>query len=52
VASLERSRKNLEDSLEAHRQHYKIMESNYQKKIDVLAQTPALPIIPSCEAGM
>jgi hypothetical protein len=31
-ASLERYRKNFEDSLEAHRQRYEIMESTYQKK--------------------
>jgi chromosome segregation ATPase len=43
VASLERYRKSLEDSLEAHQQRYEIMEPTYQKKIDVLAQTPASP---------
>jgi hypothetical protein len=43
VGSLERYKKNLEDSLEAHRQRYEIMESTYQKKIDALAQKPVIP---------
>jgi vacuolar-type H+-ATPase subunit I/STV1 len=43
VASLERYRKNLGNSLEAHRQRYEIMESTDQKKIHILAQTPASP---------